>query len=410
MSLPTIGYGINARPSFKDDGELIANLSSEHVPSASSSAKRLVIVGDVHGQLASLKALLNKVSFDKEKGDHLVLAGDLVTRGPDSAGVVQLAMDLGASAVRGNQEDKVILFSGPYNNNKNTKHTKHTGQDDHARAVGKELSAAQLEWLKSLPVMLRIPKIGSDTTPAPWNANEIVVAHGGLVPGLPLERQDPWGVMNMRTVTYPADEIRRKRVKERLKKWAELRRLEDHIGKTDKQRNKSKIEVSDDDVNSEVERLRIEWSTSMRLPATATSRAASLFDPLPNEQDKICLPSDKREGEPWAEAYSRAQNSILDAVDRRVVIYGHDAKAGLQVSPMIDYHTEGQFTRRKKNVMSEDVLMEKGTRYAFGLDSGCGHGRKLSAMVIELGSDGIVKTTVADTECSAPSAKVDEDA
>ena len=38
--------------------------------------RRLVIVGDVHGMRKSLEKLLDKVGFDKESGDHLILAGD----------------------------------------------------------------------------------------------------------------------------------------------------------------------------------------------------------------------------------------------------------------------------------------------------------------------------------------------
>ncbi len=48
---------------------------------------RTVIVGDVHGCCAELKALLAEVGF--EAGDRLVMVGDLVTRGPDPAGLVE---------------------------------------------------------------------------------------------------------------------------------------------------------------------------------------------------------------------------------------------------------------------------------------------------------------------------------
>ena len=56
----------------------------------------------------ALVDLLAKVKFD-EKNDHLVLAGDMISKGPDSPGVVDLAMKLGATGIRGNHENRVIL-------------------------------------------------------------------------------------------------------------------------------------------------------------------------------------------------------------------------------------------------------------------------------------------------------------
>ena len=67
-----------------------------------------VIIGDVHGCLTELDALLRKVRFTK--GDRLVLVGDLVAKGPDSAGVVARARELGALAVRGNHDERVLSW------------------------------------------------------------------------------------------------------------------------------------------------------------------------------------------------------------------------------------------------------------------------------------------------------------
>lgn len=72
----------------------------------------LDIVGDVHGELDALRALLAEAGYDGEgrhsEGRHLVFLGDLVDRGPDSPGVVRLVRDLveagRASVVLGNHE------------------------------------------------------------------------------------------------------------------------------------------------------------------------------------------------------------------------------------------------------------------------------------------------------------------
>ena len=65
-----------------------------------------IVVGDVHGCLDELRRLLAACGF--HRGDRLVLAGDLVAKGPDSQGVVQLAREEGAAAVAGNHDDHVL--------------------------------------------------------------------------------------------------------------------------------------------------------------------------------------------------------------------------------------------------------------------------------------------------------------
>ena len=47
------------------------------------------VVGDLHGCLPDLKALLTTVSFNPDK-DRLIAVGDLVDRGPESLGVLRL--------------------------------------------------------------------------------------------------------------------------------------------------------------------------------------------------------------------------------------------------------------------------------------------------------------------------------
>lgn len=263
--------------------------------------RRVVFVGDVHGHLRSLKALLHKLQFDEKNGDHLVFVGDLVNKGPDSAGVVALAMDVGASAVRGNHEDNVLRAHKALEKKKHRKaheiletvpdrgadgsalgtqedftetSKKH---DDQARHTAKSLSKKQINWLSSLPLMLRIDHLHGATHP-PWNAKEIIVVHAGLVPALPIPKQDPWAIMNMRTLLY---------------------------------------------------RLR---SKSDEAP-----EAADVLPPSADTERRIeAIPSDARHGEPWSHSWNRFQNLTFPLhSDRTLVIYGHDAKSGLQANPKV---------------------------------------------------------------------------
>ena len=71
----------------------------------------LDLIGDVHGELEALLALLHRLGVDVERARvqrHLVFVGDLVDRGPDSVGVVEVVerlVEAGvASVVAGNHE------------------------------------------------------------------------------------------------------------------------------------------------------------------------------------------------------------------------------------------------------------------------------------------------------------------
>src|SRR5579862_1103114 len=53
---------------------------------------RTFVIGDIHGCLIPFETLLDKIQLASR--DQLILLGDLVDRGPDSAGVVRRAMAL----------------------------------------------------------------------------------------------------------------------------------------------------------------------------------------------------------------------------------------------------------------------------------------------------------------------------
>lgn len=80
------------------------------------------MIGDVHGCRRQLLSLLQKLGHCNSEGQpvvhpqqrKLVLLGDLVDRGPDSAGVLKLVMQLcrevGAQCLRGNHDERLLRF------------------------------------------------------------------------------------------------------------------------------------------------------------------------------------------------------------------------------------------------------------------------------------------------------------
>jgi serine/threonine protein phosphatase 1 len=84
---------------------------------ALAPGKRVYAVGDIHGRLDLLNALLIKIDAERAKAPgldhHLVLLGDYVDRGPESAGVIDRIMGLCQSephltVLKGNHEDLML--------------------------------------------------------------------------------------------------------------------------------------------------------------------------------------------------------------------------------------------------------------------------------------------------------------
>lgn len=138
-------------------------------------------MGDVHGCLDELKALLSHVGFRQQgrSNDALVLAGDLVSKGPYSAGVVAAARKLGALSVRGNHDDSAIEAWRAYQRGE-----KSADEDvDWVRG----LTAEDAEWMQQQPFTLRL-------------RDSLCVVHGGLVPGVKLKKQSLQDIYTMRDV------------------------------------------------------------------------------------------------------------------------------------------------------------------------------------------------------------------
>lgn len=78
---------------------------------------RAYVVGDVHGRLDCLDALLHAIEQDRAGytgAVELIFLGDLIDRGPDSRGVVQRLLDLAAQGaapqvLMGNHEEVLLL-------------------------------------------------------------------------------------------------------------------------------------------------------------------------------------------------------------------------------------------------------------------------------------------------------------
>jgi serine/threonine protein phosphatase 1 len=71
------------------------------------------IIGDIHGMLAPLRALLQAIG-ERDPDPRYFFLGDYVNRGPDTRGVIDLLLELkGAHFLRGNHDDVLdMILSG----------------------------------------------------------------------------------------------------------------------------------------------------------------------------------------------------------------------------------------------------------------------------------------------------------
>jgi Calcineurin-like phosphoesterase len=158
--------------------------------SSNSGARRTIVIGDVHGCLDELRDLLRACAVDR-RVDRVILVGDLVAKGPDSRGVVQLAREHHLRAVLGNHDAKVLSFdpeiSGVDPEN---------GAKNHA-AVARTLGPDDWSYLRNLPLYLALPDL------------ETVVVHAGLLAGVALSEQPRDMLLNMRSITAGGDPSKR---------------------------------------------------------------------------------------------------------------------------------------------------------------------------------------------------------
>jgi len=121
------------------------------------------VVGDVHGCPEPLDRLLSTLEITDD--DLVVFVGDLVRKGPDSAGVVERVRNAdNMFSVRGNNEEKLLR-----------------GEKSLA-----SLSDDDLAWIESLPVAITV--------------GENLIVHGGVDPRKPLAEHTIDDLQNTRSL------------------------------------------------------------------------------------------------------------------------------------------------------------------------------------------------------------------
>ncbi|TYZ65732.1 hypothetical protein PybrP1_011993 [[Pythium] brassicae (nom. inval.)] len=162
---------------------------------------RVVVVGDVHACADELQLLLRACAFNAAR-DTLVLVGDLVNKGPKPVEVVRFAREANALCVRGNHDDAALAAYYAWRTGGGAR----DASDSKYRYV-EQLSPEDVRFLEELPFTLTLP------------AQNAIVVHAGLVPGVPLHAQRPLDMYKMRFIE-PVDQDGG--IDEPVREWAAL--------------------------------------------------------------------------------------------------------------------------------------------------------------------------------------------
>lgn len=163
---------------------------------------RVYAIGDVHGRCDLLEALLARIDAERAASartvDHLILLGDLIDRGPDSRGVLdlvlaRLAEDTTLTVLGGNHEAMLVtLLEGDM---WHLESWLHFGGEECATSYGLDPIALLAEPERAAE-RLRAAIPGAHQTLLrnlrdSVQVGDVLFAHAGIRPGVAIDAQDP---------------------------------------------------------------------------------------------------------------------------------------------------------------------------------------------------------------------------
>jgi serine/threonine protein phosphatase 1 len=170
-----------------------------HPPAAIPAGQRVYAVGDIHGRLDLFEALIAAIEADDAScgpaDTTVILLGDLVDRGPDSAGVVARAREWqGRRKVRilaGNHEE---MFLASFDKAETLKHFLRFGGKETVLSYGIDPHAYLKASVEEVQAMMHA------TVPAEERAylesfedmiaiGDYLFVHAGIAPDVPIEEQ-----------------------------------------------------------------------------------------------------------------------------------------------------------------------------------------------------------------------------
>jgi len=129
---------------------------------------RTIFIGDVHGCLGELEEIVR--ILQPGPGDRVIMLGDLINRGPDSAGCVRFVYESGFECLMGNHEREYL---------------EEYRQNEKFQRLHRELGPELHAWIEARPLYIE--------------DENFMAVHAGLEPGKHPSESDPDVILNIRT-------------------------------------------------------------------------------------------------------------------------------------------------------------------------------------------------------------------
>lgn len=154
--------------------------------------RRTIFIGDLHGCLDEAEELLDACKATAQ--DWVIFLGDLVDRGKDSAGCVDLAMKIEArqgrpSCILGNHEERVLDYEILASHGT----LKLDKLPPAHRVTREQLRPKHYDYLRRLPLFIRIPE------------HNAVAVHAGVYPGRTIEQQTRRHLLHIQSINPPEE-------------------------------------------------------------------------------------------------------------------------------------------------------------------------------------------------------------
>jgi len=161
--------------------------------------QRTIVIGDVHGCAQELSDLL--VRLNARKSDAIYFLGDLINKGPDNRGVMDIIHDMpNCRSIYGNHEMRLLAAHD-------------AGTTDELKSPDKEtaqsLRPKDWDFIRAMPLMIHL------------EALQTVLVHGGFIPKIPWRIQEPNIVTDVQVIDKEGKPQRQKKFPEG-RPWSDL--------------------------------------------------------------------------------------------------------------------------------------------------------------------------------------------
>jgi serine/threonine protein phosphatase 1 len=189
---------------------IVLDRTRYELPRAGAEGVEVFAVGDIHGRSDLLEALFDEAAHEPRRAAHrvVVLLGDLVDRGADSLGAIDLALEANERAAA----DETVALMGNHEAMMRLALDAATPRDDAIDALqtwivnGGDKTLAEFVRFSATPVDLDdlladarrslAPRVGDwlKSLKSHWRSGGLLFVHAGVNPGVDLESflAEPW--------------------------------------------------------------------------------------------------------------------------------------------------------------------------------------------------------------------------